>query len=54
MNEPDELTPEEVFIELTEKEELALKKSLEDIEPLTTSEYINLLGDLDIPDNTEK
>ena len=39
---------EEVFTELTVEEELALQKSLEDVKPLTTSEYINLLGELDV------
>ncbi len=41
---------EEVFTELTVEEELALKKTLEDVEPLTTSEYINMLGELDVTD----
>ena len=47
MKEPEE---EEVFTELTVEEQLALEKSLEGVEPLTTSEYINLLGELDVTD----
>lgn len=46
MKEPEE----EVFTELTVEEQIALEKSLEDVEPLTTSEYINLLGKLDVTD----
>ena len=46
MNEPEELPEEE--LDLTVEQKLKLEKTLEDIEPLSTSEYINLLGELDV------
>ena len=50
MEEPDELAPEEV---LTEEEELTLKKTLEDLEPLSISEYINVIAKINVDDDYE-